>query len=288
MTARVLDVSVEAYHADPCPTPSLSASLAHTIVSKSPAHAWLEHPRLGGQPRDATKATDLGTIVHELLLGEGPGFTVIAADSYRTKIAQETRDAARAEGRVPVLERELADAIVVSQAITWRLRDLEIDLQAGRNELKIAWCDADPDGAHVHCRSMLDQLNADDAVVRDLKTTSRTAHPTACGRSAADHGLAIQAWAYQKAVGALHPDLVGRVRTEFIFAEIEPPYAVTVGRPDGLMMDLGRAQWERAVATWAWCLRENVWPGYADRVVPLSVPAYALQEEALVNSGFIP
>ena len=34
------------YHADPAPEPSLSRSLAHTLLTRSPRHAWQAHPRL--------------------------------------------------------------------------------------------------------------------------------------------------------------------------------------------------------------------------------------------------
>lgn len=284
--ARLLSCSTAEYHADPCPTPSLSASLAHTIVSKSPAHAWLQHPRLGGVPNEPTKATDKGTLVHALLLGDGPPISVIVADNYRTKDAQEARDQAYETGAIPVLEREVDEAVTVVRAIGWRLDDLGIVL-SGQSELKLAWDYTTDSGAVVACRSMVDHLRVDEAVVYDLKT-ARSAQPAACGRSSAEHGYPIQAACYTHAVGCLVPDLVGRVRCEFIFAETEPPFAVTVARPDGMMMDLGYAQWERAAQTWADCLRTNVWPGYADRVVPLSVPAWALQEEALINGGFIP
>jgi hypothetical protein len=80
------------YHADPCVSPSLSQSIAHTLVTLSPRHAWLEHPRLGGQKRKATKAMDEGSILHRLLLGEGVDVGVIHEDDYKTKAARELRD----------------------------------------------------------------------------------------------------------------------------------------------------------------------------------------------------
>ena len=40
------DMTTDEYHADPCPEPSLSASIAETIWRESPNHARNEHPRL--------------------------------------------------------------------------------------------------------------------------------------------------------------------------------------------------------------------------------------------------
>ena len=45
--ARILDVTHEQYLADPCATPSLNQSTAHVMLTKSPLHAWHQHPRLG-------------------------------------------------------------------------------------------------------------------------------------------------------------------------------------------------------------------------------------------------
>ena len=36
----------DAYHADPCPGPSLSSSVAKLMLDRSPLHAWHAHPRL--------------------------------------------------------------------------------------------------------------------------------------------------------------------------------------------------------------------------------------------------
>jgi hypothetical protein len=41
-----LDVAANDYHADPCPAPSFTQSIAKVLLEKSPAHARLAHPRL--------------------------------------------------------------------------------------------------------------------------------------------------------------------------------------------------------------------------------------------------
>src|SRR5262245_46871486 len=114
MSARVLDLSHDAYIGDPCETPSLSTSIAHTLLTRSPLHAWTEHPRLGNKRPAPTVEMDDGTIIHGLLLESGPQLDVIKADNYRTKAAQELRDAARDAGRVPVLEHKLHEMIGIA------------------------------------------------------------------------------------------------------------------------------------------------------------------------------
>ncbi|MBZ4252077.1 hypothetical protein LAJ57_14345, partial [Streptococcus pneumoniae] len=42
-------------------------------------------------------------IVHAMILGAGKKIVVLDHDNYRKKVAQEARDAARAEGAIPIL-----------------------------------------------------------------------------------------------------------------------------------------------------------------------------------------
>ena len=51
LDAGIHDIPPREYHADPCPAPSLSRSIAKLLVERSPAHAYAAHPRLGG-PRN--------------------------------------------------------------------------------------------------------------------------------------------------------------------------------------------------------------------------------------------
>jgi hypothetical protein len=57
------------YVGDPAPRPSLSASIAHHLISRSARHAWHAHPRLNPLwAPDGTDATEFGTIAHAILL----------------------------------------------------------------------------------------------------------------------------------------------------------------------------------------------------------------------------
>ncbi len=131
MAANILNVTEAAYHADPCDRPSLSHSIAHTLVSESPRHAWIEHPRLGGnRERVSTRAMDDGAILHRLLLGEGAGFEMVMADDWRTKLR------GRRSGAMNIASAELlecsacvvgsdANAKVLARAFSRRLSGRE-------------------------------------------------------------------------------------------------------------------------------------------------------------------
>lgn len=277
--ARILDVTPDEYHADDgADVPRLSASIAATLVTRSPLHAWSQHPRLGGRGKRPTRAMDIGTLAHALLLGRGKSIAIIDADDYRSKAAQAARDEARERGLVPVLarERDHADAAVV--AIRERLADLGITL-AGDSEVAVEWSEPSNAGP-VLCRGMFDHL--DGARIIDLKTT-HNAEPEAFERAMVSRGADIQHAAYLSALESLRPDLVGRCEMVFVVAELDPPHALLVGSPAGDMIELGERRWRRAVETWARCLRDDRWPGYPTRRHDLHAPLWALQREEFTS-----
>src|SRR3990167_5327922 len=104
LEAGVHDVPAEQYHADPCPAPSLSCSIAELFITACPALARFNHPRLnpGYQPEHEEKF-DLGSAAHAMTLNDDRAFEIIDAADWRTKEAKAQRDAARAAGKIPLL-----------------------------------------------------------------------------------------------------------------------------------------------------------------------------------------
>lgn len=274
---RLVQMDADTYYADPCPEPSLSQSIAHVLLAKSPLHAWLQHPRLGGKARAATKAMDEGSLVHALLLGQDDQIVEVDADSWRTNAAKEQRDAARAEGKIPVLAGELDDVRTAVNAIRLQLDLLGMKLD-GASELTALWTEYAEDGTPVRCRARLDHWIKSRGLIIDLKK-SRSAHPKACVKHVEEYGYSIQHAAYTRAVVAAHPELAGRVEFRFAFFELEEPYCLTPAKLSGEFIELGQARWRRAVNIWAECLRNNKWPGYADHVVTLDPPPWAVAQE---------
>src|SRR4051812_20922381 len=92
------------YYADPCPTPSLTQSLAKELYEHSPRHAWAKHPRLNPryEPDESTRF-NIGNAAHWHLIGRGKLMHVVEADDWRTKAAKEERDEANAAGKTAVL-----------------------------------------------------------------------------------------------------------------------------------------------------------------------------------------
>lgn len=278
--ARIIDCTDEEYFADPCATPSLSQSIAHTLVTKSPYHAWIEHPKLGGVGRPSTRSKDHGSLVHSLLLGAGKELRVIDAENYRTKAAQAARDEAREAGLLPVLRHEADAALPMVRDIRRGLAELGIDF-TGASEVKVEWTEHSAHGP-VLCRGMMDHLIRADGVIYDVKTC-RTAHPRSCARHVVEYGYDIQHAAYTSALRKLEPDVAGRERFVFLFIEELPDGAprrvvITPAELDGQLRELGHRRWDDALNQWAWCLSRDSWTGYADRVIQLEAPPWALTQ----------
>ncbi len=70
LTAGWHHLEEEAYHADPCPAPSLSSHTAMNVIGKSLLHAWRSHPRSPMfEPYTLGTAADRGSAAHALLVG---------------------------------------------------------------------------------------------------------------------------------------------------------------------------------------------------------------------------
>lgn len=264
------DISHEEYHGDPAELPSLSSSMAHLLVSKSPLHAWYKHPRLGGGAGESTRAMDRGTMIHKLLLGRGQDFAEIEADSYRTDRAQRQKAGAIADGLIPVLSHELESYQAMATIYRDKLKKRKEPIVfSGPTEVTGIFM---LNG--VLCRIRLDHWNRDEVMIDDIKTC-KSANPKDIALSMYNFGSDIQNVLYTSGVGVLIPELADRIRMRFIFLEAEPPYDVVVVELDGAFLDLGQKRVRRAIDTWAGCLSANDWPGYASETLRLAPPAWA-------------
>jgi hypothetical protein len=283
--AKILTITDEAYYADPCPEPSLSSSIAKVLVGRSAAHAYLQHPRLGGKPRVPTKAMEAGSLVDEILLnGEARVFRVSGFDNWKKDAAQNARDRARAQGLVPCLDHEYEKALDAVVRIREQLPAFGIVLR-GDDQVTLQWQEETSWGRKIYCRARLDHLIRTSGVIYDLKVTA-DAHPDAITRTMINMGYPLQGYAYQRAVAANFHDLAGRTRFELFFCEYVEPFCVVPARLGGSMEDLGRMQWERAVNMWGQCLETGKWPGYVTEAIRPDAPNWAIGKELEHVSNF--
>lgn len=309
------DLTPAEYHR-PTGAPRLSQSIATTLVSRSPYHAWL---RISGESSDdATDEMDLGTLVHALLLGVGRDRLVVVKPcvddpeddddgedlavkkpkkkpskakplpldinglpefpDWKTKAAQQQRIVARAAGKVALLPKDMRRGDALARRVRDNLAEHGVALD-GYSELAVHWSERAADGAEVLCRGMLDHWHEETATIYDLKIVA-DANPRSIARKAIDWGYDIQAEAYRRAVEAVLPRLAGRVRFVLLFCEVGSALVTPVAFA-GTMREHGASRWRRAVNLWARCTARDEWPGYASggRPVVVDAPEWAMTAE---------
>ena len=268
-------ISEAEYHADPCPEPSLSASVAAILLNQSPWHAWTAHPRLNPTFEPEDKATfDLGRAAHDLMLTGLRNFAVIEAADWRTKEAKQQRDDARAAGKTPILAHHLKNAeamIAAGRAQLARMSD-PIDRRAftdgtGQPEIALVWREGP-----AWCRSRLDWRPADGAIFHDYKTTGASAHPDAWQRTAYGMGADIQAGLYRRAIRAVYG--IEEPEFRFVVQENYPPYALAVVALTPAALDMAERKAFHAIRLWQQCIAADRWPGYPARPCYIDPPAY--------------
>lgn len=262
------------YHADPCPAPSLSSSIAELLLNRSPHHAWHNHPRLnkGLTPFDASRGMDLGSAAHCILFGKANELSIIHADDYKKKATQELRDAARATGLVPILEHEYERARMLAEIAAKHLAE-NITVTESYDEPVLIWKDGD-----VWCRAQLDRLCATLLVMIDYKTTSLSAEPNAATRRLYAANYHFQAAFYQRGLDALDPANIGRRRCLFLFQEVDPPYGCSLIQPDEGGMTIARKQVHAAINIWSECMQSGKWPSYPTGIFTGLMPSWLERE----------
>lgn len=275
--ARILECSDSEYYLDPCAVPSLTASTAKRLVNESPAHAYLYHPRLGGNLADVSKEMDRGSLIDSLLLG-GKEIVVVSANPDWTKKAdQAARKTLREAGVVPCLQREFDAATETVSKIKERLSEFNLALDESQ-QFAIEWWETASNGNKVLCRGKLDNFSRKARTIWDLKIRDNV-KPRKCESHIIDMGYDIQGAAYVSAVEKLFPEIAGRVRFLDLFCEPEAPHCMTPIEFAGSLRELGSSKWQRAIDTWEHCLRTNIWPGYVTEIYRAEAPAWAIAEE---------
>lgn len=260
------------YHADPCPEPSLSGSVAIPLVERSPRHAWVKHPKLNPKfKRKESKRFDFGKAAHDLLFEGGNNLVVIEAPNYLKKATQEARDAAYEAGRIPILvdEKKIADDMV--EIARDRIKDrfgTILHPDHAQAECTMIWREGP-----IWCRGLVDLLPFNRTMTLDYKTTIASARPEDAEETLYDLDYHFKAAFYERGLDVLDPEGLGRHRSFFLFQEIEPPHECSFQSPTEGGMTIARKQITYAIESWQRCIAANEWPGYSREVHYAHPPA---------------
>jgi hypothetical protein len=274
----IYEMPLTEYIADPCPEPSLSATIANVLITESPIHAYVQHPRLNkGRIDHGSNKMDIGTIVHGLVLeGDESRLVIVEADDWRTKVAKETRDAARLAGLVPVLAGDMGMIHEIVKAAQSAIAHSELaeafTPQAGKPEQTLCWQEGD-----IWLRSRPDWLTNDHRLIIDLKTTAGSAEPMAWMKTMLGNGNDLQAVLGLRGIKTLDP----KSRCAFVFWVVEqnPPYASSFVGLSPQFLEMSEHKLERALRLWSDCTMTNCWGGYPSQVCWVEPPSWEWTRE---------
>ncbi len=280
-------LTMEDYVTDPCVTPSLNAGTLTRLLSASPAHAWAQHPRLNPNYKsEEREAFDLGAAAHALLFEGEDRMVVVRADSYRTKAAQEARDAARAEGKHPILEARYEEVFLMRDIALQKIANcadlsgIRLD-KDGVAEQTLIWREGD---TMFRCRPDWRAHKGD--VMVNYKTTAASANPGAWPRTMIGTGADIQATLEARGNSALNDDKPTKVI--FLVQEVEAPYACALIGLAPAFREFATSKIECGIDIWRACMKTDSWPSYTDRIAYVEPPAWALsQHEEFMDAGFV-
>lgn len=254
------DIDEQAYHAD---RDSLSVSGAKTLIKSPAKFRWQQDNPVHKD------AFDFGHAAHAKVLGVGAEVVAIDVYSRRGKAWTEPAEAARAEGKVPLLRKD-ADAV---DAMADKLSEHTLAmalLSEGRPEVSAYAID---DRTGVMRRGRFDWLNEDMLV--DYKTCL-SSESRQFGSAAAKFGYDMQAAWYLDL--ARDNDLTPRGFV-FIAQEKEPPFEVACIQLDPEAVNAARALNDRALEMFRDCTEAGIWPGHTPhRIVAAEVPGWRWTE----------
>lgn len=260
------DLPAAEYHADPVPEGSLSQSRAKVLLDEGgPA----KFKAAESEPRVEKREFDLGTTVHALVLGKGEErIVVIDAPDRRKQATKDAIEAAYAEGKTPVLTKEMDRARRVAASLPAWVRDL---FTGGQPEVSMFWQHA----SGLWLRGQMDYYHPAERIV-DLKTMRDTSE-RGFRRAVWDHRYYMQAAWYRRGVEHLTGELLPYL---IVGVETEPPYLVRVKRISEDYLAVGEAHMDEAISTYLHCTETGQWPGHPEGIETLTPPPWAADDLA--------
>jgi hypothetical protein len=270
------DIPLDAYVSDKLtPAPSLSSGLAHTLITRSPLHAWTDHCRLNpAHCAEERGIFDIGTAAHEALLQGLDRCEVIEADDWRTKAAKEARECARAAGKIPLLTKHYEPLALMVETAKAYIAGSELAglFDDGEPEATIIWQEGP-----IWLRARPDWLSADRALQISYKTTSASANPESFIRGPLiSMGYAFAAGFYDRGLA----DVAGTVpKSVFLVQETAPPFSCSLIALAPALADIASTQVERAITLWGQCMKSGKWPAYPARIAYAEPTAWMISAE---------
>jgi hypothetical protein len=270
--------------------PAVNASLLWDIVAPEGClaqarynSAWL-NPEHVETPEDEL---DHGTVIHLACLEPhllDERITIVDAPDWRTKRAQEIRDIARFNGRIPILyERKTGICFRSIETIRQAIRDSaagEWIFDGGESELSFLWVTRIPFGGRpkktdqvFDCKARADRIVKGRIV--DLKSAV-SASPAAFQRAMIRDGHHLRASFYLD--GWKRQEEAADAEWEYCFVVVgkEPPYLVSIFNLDQRALAWGQRLYRAALVQFADAKKADRWPAYTPQgIETIGLPVFA-------------
>lgn len=247
---------------------ALSSGVAHTILSASPMHARFEQT----EERKASSKMDIGTYAHKLLLeGNSDGLVICPFADWRKDAAKEMRDAAWADGKLPILVDNVAAVEAMVKAAREYVADSEIAgiFDSGKPEQTIVWQEGD-----ILLKARPDWLSDD--YLLHVKTTGASVSPRPFSRLAANSGYDFALAFYMRGLQAVKPD--ADVNHVILAIEQTAPYACKLFDLTAARRDVANMQVVIAIQTWMRCQSGGKFPAYDGTIHSIDIQTWELAQ----------
>jgi hypothetical protein len=263
------DIDEDWYHADPVSGGSLSVSGAKLMLQ---APAKYDYARR--HPHKSTKAMDLGTTVHGLVLGTGQEIAVLDFENRRGNEYKDAEAKAVADGKLPMLAKDYDEAKAIADAVLKHPTTGGL-FTDGDAEVSMFWRDEE---FKIWLRGRADYMTYFDGLptIVDFKT-SADASAEEFAKSVYKYGYHRQDPHYREGWASILGCDWQDIDFVFAVAETDPPYLVATYRVIPEHADLGREQNRIARERFRDCMKADRWPGYSEEIEDLELPRYGVQ-----------
>lgn len=274
----LLDMDEATYHSDPCPEPSLSSTMAKTIIKPGgPATLRWEMTHRRVEKREF----DFGTAAHAKVLGRGMEVVEIPEEYLTERGGISVRGEARAwmseqrdAGLIPLKRAEIVQIDDMAEAILNEPVCADL-LTTGHGMPEVSMFSIDPETSRW-MRGRIDFL-ASSTVVCDYKTSTPSVDPVSWDKTSWNYGYHIQAAWYLRLgalLGVIDPD----AEFWFIAQQKTPPYLACAHRIGADLLDIGWVTCESAIRMWDQCLTTEEWPRISARTEVMEPPYWVRRE----------
>lgn len=241
--------------------PGLNQSMLK-IMQRSPAHCK------NGEKKKPTKALDMGTLIHLLLLEGKEEFDKVCVPmpdgNPRTKVFRDRKQELLDQGKILLSGPELDVVIGI-----WKQSqdDPLVQRVIGSGISEVVAFARHPEGALM--KGKLDKVLPEEKIIGDLKTTSN-ADEQPFTMSARKYQYDFQAAYYldliNLAMGSEHFR-----RFVILAADKTPPYLFNYFFIDDRDIDEARIDYQNCMKLWLECESSGHWPGYEPKFKPLRI-----------------